>query len=270
MLALTLSALALFILTVGNVLLALRGDTTVGSTSFPPAPAVVQASTSKPTPSMPRLDTATTALAPTPSPSAEAKSTTTAPTPRRSSATSSPTGTQLPAPPKSSSTPSPTVRRTGPTVGSTLPRVQIPGRFEVEDYRAGGEGIGYHELSTGNLGRTYREDDVDIEQCIDGDGCYNVGYVQAGEWLAYDVKIAAPTHYRFLVRISAPSDGGRFHIELNGRDVSGSIAVPNTGSYEIWGNITVDVALPEGDHTLRLVADSGGFNWNYVLVRPRS
>src|SRR3712207_2435008 len=50
-------------------------------------------------------------------------------------------------------------------------------RLEAEDYRAGGERIGYHDTTRGNLGRTYRSDDVDIHTCRDGASCYGVGWI---------------------------------------------------------------------------------------------
>ncbi|MDB5103642.1 MAG: C-terminal target protein, partial [Fibrobacteres bacterium] len=63
----------------------------------------------------------------------------------------------------------------------------LPGRLQAEDYRGGGEGIGYHDLTTVNSGGQYRTDGVDIQATTDAGGGYNVGWIQAGEWLDYDV-----------------------------------------------------------------------------------
>ena len=53
-------------------------------------------------------------------------------------------------------------------------------RIQAEDYKAGGEGVGYHDTTPGNQGATYRTDDVDIQPKASGDG-YNVGWITAGE-----------------------------------------------------------------------------------------
>ena len=52
--------------------------------------------------------------------------------------------------------------------------VTIPGRIEAEDYKFGGEGVGYHDTTAGNTGGDYRSDDVDIAG-LRGGG-YNVGW----------------------------------------------------------------------------------------------
>lgn len=144
--------------------------------------------------------------------------------------------------------------------------IVLPGRFEAEDYRAGGEGVGYHDWTRGNAGAVYRSGDVDIERCTDGPRCYNVGWLAPGEWLAYDVSFARSGRYTFVIRVAAQR-GGRFHIELDGVDVTGPLQVPRTGGYTVWKDVVRrNVSVAAGSYELRLVADSGGFNWNYVIV----
>lgn len=67
----------------------------------------------------------------------------------------------------------------------------IPGKIEIEEYDLGGEGLGYHEANTeGNEGNaTFRNDGVDLENCDDIDGGFNLGYALTGEWLAYSVDV---------------------------------------------------------------------------------
>lgn len=63
--------------------------------------------------------------------------------------------------------------------------INLPGRFQAEDYKVGGEGVGYHDTTVGNSGGAYRTDNVDIQTCTDGTSCYNINYIRSGEWLAY-------------------------------------------------------------------------------------
>ncbi len=169
-------------------------------------------------------------------------------------ASTTPTSTPTP-------TPSPTATST------TTSRVPLPGRFEVEDYRSGGQGTGYYDTTSGNSGGKYRSDDVDIQSTTDSTGSYGVGWIAAGEWLAYDVTVESSTNYSFTVRAATPYSGKSFHIEVDGVNVSGPIALPNTGGWQTWTNVSsAPLALSAGNHTLKLVADTGSFNLNYITV----
>jgi hypothetical protein len=155
---------------------------------------------------------------------------------------------------------------------STVPgAIAVPGRFEVEDYKAGGPGVGYSDSTSGNSGAVYRSDDVDIQTCSDGSPCYNVGWTTAGEWLAYDIQVPASGNYTFMTRAATPNSGKQFHIEVDGVNVSGALAVPNTGGWQTWTNVTSPpIALTSGQHTVRIVSDTGSMNLNYVVVSEHS
>ncbi len=159
-----------------------------------------------------------------------------------------------------------------PPAKSTVPaEVVLPGRFEAEDYKAGGAGRGYHDRTQGNSGGAYRSDDVDIEPCLDGAGCYNVGWVAPGEWLAYDVTFARSGIYTFTIRVAAPGGDARFHIEVDGVNVTGPMRVPRTGDHAVWTDVVRgSIFVLAGHYELRLVAESDGFNWNYVVVTNRT
>ncbi len=155
-----------------------------------------------------------------------------------------------------------------PTPTSTLVnRVALPGRFEVEDYRAGGRNVGYSDTTSGNSGGKYRSDDVDIQTTSDSSGTYNVGWVAAGEWLAYDVNVQSSGNYVFTVRVASPYSGKSFRIEVDGVDVTGQLAVPNTGNYQKWTDVrSPSIALSGGQHTIKVVAITSSFNLNYITV----
>src|SRR5262249_30911580 len=71
----------------------------------------------------------------------------------------------------------------------------IPGVLEAENFNLGGEGVGYHDVTTGNSGGSYRQTDVDIEATSDVGGGYSLGFVQASEWLAYSVSVLGTSSY---------------------------------------------------------------------------
>jgi hypothetical protein len=146
----------------------------------------------------------------------------------------------------------------------------IPGRIEAENFDDGGEGIAYHDTTAGNSGGQYRKTDVDIETTSDAGGGYSVGWVTAGEWLQYSAIVSAADTYALEVRIASAVQGGSFHVEVDGHDVTGPLTVVNTGGWQTWTSMTANgIPLTAGAHVVRLVFDTaapGGFvaNVNYM------
>lgn len=146
----------------------------------------------------------------------------------------------------------------------------LPGRIEAEDYKTGREGVGYHDTTGGNTGGQYRYDDVDVEAAGDIEGKYNVGWISAGEWLAYDVKVKQTGKYNIRARVASAIKGTEaLHIEVDAIDVTGPMRSTDSSGWQSWLNITATgVNLTAGAHELRIVMDTSGFNVNYVDVKP--
>ncbi len=132
----------------------------------------------------------------------------------------------------------------------------VPGTLEAENYDAGGEGAGYHWLTTANPGNVYRNDGVGIVAASDAGGGYAVEGTVAGEWLQYTATVAATTVYTLDLRI-ASANGGTCHLSCDGKPVTGAVTLPNTGDWQNWQTVSVPgVNLPAGRHVLRLTFDS--------------
>jgi glucosylceramidase len=145
----------------------------------------------------------------------------------------------------------------------------LPGRIEAENYDLGGEGIGYHDTSAGNNGGQYRSDDVDIETVSDVGGGYDVGWTDPGDWLRYTVNVQSDGLYQLDARVAVLGGGRNFHVEIDSKDVTGSISVPDTGWWQNWRTVSSPTfRLHDGPHVLRIVFDSAGGNLNWIAVRP--
>jgi GH18 family chitinase len=141
----------------------------------------------------------------------------------------------------------------------------LPGKIETEHYDLGGEGVAYHDLTTGNSGNAFRTDNVDLEATTDTGTGYNVGWIQAGEWLEYTVNITTAGTFTLSARVAATSAGKTFHVEMDGVNVSGTLTVPNTTGWQIWQTVTATTSsLTAGQKVMRIYADQGDFNINYV------
>jgi phosphatidylserine/phosphatidylglycerophosphate/cardiolipin synthase-like enzyme len=152
----------------------------------------------------------------------------------------------------------------------------LPGRLEVENFDEGGSGVAYVDTTAVNSGGSYRATGVDIERSSDTGGGYDVGWAFAGEWLRYSVNVATSGAYDLDIRVASGGVGGTFHIEVDGTNVTGPVAVPNTGGWQAWRTLRVaNVTLPAGPQVWRLVMDTNGpttatanFNWVAATARP--
>jgi hypothetical protein len=155
--------------------------------------------------------------------------------------------------------------RVGETCGTEpfngVPAV-LPGVIQAEDFDNGGQGVAYSDLTPGNTGGAYRDDDVDLE--ASSEQGFNVGWIDSGEWMHYTVNIAVAGTYRLETRVASAANGGTFRVELDGVDLTGDVTAPPTGGWQDWVTVSSTLELDAGVQTLRFVADQsfGGFNVN--------
>jgi hypothetical protein len=138
----------------------------------------------------------------------------------------------------------------------------IPGVIQAEDYDNGGQDVAYHDNTPTNTGgATYRNDMVDIETCSEGG--YDVGYIEAGEWLKYTVTVQQTGYYDIYLRTSSGATTGSLHFEWDGSNLTGTAMIPSTNGWQSWGTVKLSyVYLTQGTHTMRVLFDGGSFNFN--------
>jgi len=144
----------------------------------------------------------------------------------------------------------------------------VPGVIQAEDFDRGGEGVAYHDNVPGNAGGLYRpQEDVDIiSPYTDG---YVVNNFETGEWLAYTIDVSQAGVYRLETLASSEFEGSRWHMEIDGVDVTGPVTVPNTGSWRTFEWVGVGgVSLTAGRHVLRIQAEREYFNLDALRIVP--
>jgi len=121
--------------------------------------------------------------------------------------------------------------------------------------------VAYHDSDSANNGGQYRAVSVDMENCADSGGGYNVGWTAAEEWLKYSVKAMVDGIYSLGLRVASSGNAGTFHIEIDGQNVTGALMVTNTGGWQTWQTLTkTNIAISAGQHVVRLALDSPGDN----------
>ncbi len=145
----------------------------------------------------------------------------------------------------------------------------VPGTVQAANYDTGGQGVAYNVTSVNGTANSYRSDGVDLEACTDtgAAGCGDdIGWTAPGQWFKYTVNVATAGTYSVSLRLASPygeTDG--LHIaNAAGTNLTGSIAVPNTGGYQDWTTVTTSVTLPAGVQTLTVDQDSNGWNIRYL------
>jgi hypothetical protein len=137
--------------------------------------------------------------------------------------------------------------------------IALPGTIQAENYDKGGEGVAYHDTTSGNSGGVYRSDGVDIKVTTDSSGSYNVKSVRATEWLAYSVSVASSGTYTLGFRVASSGTGGTIHVMLDGTNVTGAVTLPDTGGWDAWKTVSkTGVSLTSGAHVLKLMIDANG------------
>lgn len=127
----------------------------------------------------------------------------------------------------------------------------VPGTILAADFDNGGEGVAYHDLSSGNLsGSTYRDSDVDIYDT-------SVSRLQDGEWLEYTINVGSTAStYAIVAQVGHEDPGGEFHVEIDGVDVTGAMTVPDTTYWNAWNSaVKTGVSLSAGQHVMRVAVD---------------
>ena len=136
----------------------------------------------------------------------------------------------------------------------------IPGLIEAEHFDVGKAGVAYADADEKNRGADYREPtQVDIEKRSDASNGHGIGWTRAGEWVIYSVEVKTAGTYRIEIPVASKKPGGEFHIEMDGRDVTGPIAVPDTGSWQKLETVVHrNVQLKPGRFLMKVSMDRNG------------
>jgi hypothetical protein len=144
-----------------------------------------------------------------------------------------------------------------------FPLTSIAVVFEAENYDS------FFDLSPGNNGGAFRQDDVDIEPTADEGGGFNVGWIEANEWLLFhQLVIPATGTYQINLRV-ASFDGASAAVDLNSGTIPlGQFPIPATAGWQNWTTVSRIVEINQGTYDLGVFAVTGDWNINFIEVIP--
>jgi hypothetical protein len=124
---------------------------------------------------------------------------------------------------------------------------QVPGRIEAENYTT--------------------MSGISLEATSDFDGTVNVGYIDSGDWLEYNIEVSDSAEYFLYLRIAATASSS---IEVMvGDTLSTVVPVVSTGGWQNWTTLQGRILLDKGKTRLRLHTPKGQFNINWLRISTR-
>jgi predicted esterase len=119
----------------------------------------------------------------------------------------------------------------------------IPGKIEAESYS--------------------QMNGIQTENTPDAGGGSNVGWIEPGDWMDYNVNVAASADYTVNFRIAAPAANSQLQLRKADGSVLTTVTIPATGGYQTWATISATVPLTAGNQVLRVYGVTAGWNINW-------
>lgn len=104
---------------------------------------------------------------------------------------------------------------------------------------------------------------VRTETTSDNGGGLNVGYINNGDWMDYNVNVATAGTYNVNFRVAARTNNIKFDVR-SGNSVLTSVNSNATGGWQNWKTVSATLTLPAGPQTLRILATGNGWNINWM------
>jgi hypothetical protein len=151
------------------------------------------------------------------------------------------------------------------TYFENTPNLPADGKIYAVYYDKGGEGVAYHDKDDFNVwtGTQIRSDERVDNLDKNGDGIPETGKTEAGEWLEYTLQFEAG-QYTFSAN-AASNSTGKFYLKLNNEILSCVYSLQNTSNLNTYAinHYTQKLNIPEGEHVLTIVFESGGLNLDW-------
>ena len=107
------------------------------------------------------------------------------------------------------------------------------------------------------------EGEVQIETTSDNDAGQNVGFIDEGDWMEYDIDLADSACYIAEYRIASENGSDGFKISFAG-EVVDTVIAPATGGWQSWLTVSSAIKLDAGAQTMRFDAlGNGSVNVNW-------
>jgi len=107
---------------------------------------------------------------------------------------------------------------------------------------------------------------IETENCVNGGK--NVGYIDAGDWMSYNVSF--PDKGKYKVQFTVASErGGMLSLEADSGNIKfADVNIPATGGWQNWQTVTAEIEVKEKEYNLGIGTSTGGFNIDKFTFIP--
>ena len=127
--------------------------------------------------------------------------------------------------------------------GPTTPIIHEAGLIQAEEYN---DMNGIQTVTTTDTG-----------------GGLNVGFINTGDWMEYEVDVPFSGTYDLDYRVASLNGGGSVQFQVDGVTQE-TTSIAATGGWQNWETLSTTVSLSAGLQTIRLYVESGGWNINWL------
>ena len=125
------------------------------------------------------------------------------------------------------------------------------------------------ELTGGSI--TLEAENYAVMQGMTAEACseggQNLGYIDANDWVVWDVNVPSSGTYTVQYRVASLGGGGTLQLErAGGGQVYGTVGVPNTNGWQNWTTVSHQVQLSAGQQQIAVKALAGGWNLNWLKI----
>lgn len=134
--------------------------------------------------------------------------------------------------------------------------IAIPGTVQAEQYDLGGEGVAYHDTTSGNAASTTYRAGAQVDASTS-----SVGWTANGEWLEYTVRIATTGTYEVAAFVAVNKNRASMTLAVDGTALITAAPLPNNRSWTSFQEVELGtVPLTAGTRILRLSIPRAGYN----------
>jgi endoglucanase len=101
---------------------------------------------------------------------------------------------------------------------------------------------------------------IQTETTTDIGGGENIGYVDIGDWVTYDLDITDAGIYDVTIRHAGYA--GNFNVSIDDIFLQ-KVTFPKTAGWQVWDNYTTEMSFSKGQHVMKLKFNSAGTNLNW-------
>ena len=103
-----------------------------------------------------------------------------------------------------------------------------------------------------------------LEKTQDVTGFANVAYIDKEDWLEYNIEVKNSESYKLDFRVASNAVASADVLLDGTKQLTQSFS--NSGGYQFWTTFNNTIYLAAGKHTLRIKANTSGFNLNFIQL----